>query len=251
MTAPIDALRGSVAHLHTTVEGLTPDQITGPAYPSEWTVADALSHIGSGAVILNRWLDDTITGAPTPDDFAPAVWDVWNGKDAQDQAADALAADRALLDALEAVSANDRDTFTFSFGPRSFDFDGFVGLRLNEHALHTWDVEVAARPDAPVNADAVPVVIDQLAMIVGFTGKPDGPERQVAVRTTDPERNLSLDFGAESVSLTPSEPVDAPDLELAAEAFIRLIYGRLDADHTPTVTGPADLDALRAAFPGA
>ena len=33
-------------------------------------------------------------------------------------------------------------------GPMSVDFDGFVGLRLNEHALHTWDVDAAVDPNA-------------------------------------------------------------------------------------------------------
>jgi hypothetical protein len=50
--------------------------------------------------------------------------------------------------------------------------------------------------------------------------------------------------------LTTTESADIPDLELPAEAFIRLVYGRLDPDHTPAVTGPADLNELRRAFPG-
>jgi hypothetical protein len=41
------------------------------------------------------------------------------------------------------------------------------------------------------------------------------------------------------------------DLALPAEAFIRLVYGRLDPDHTPTFRGDAGaLDRLRAVFPG-
>ena len=40
------------------------------------------------------------------------------------------------------------------------------------------------------------------------------------------------------------------DLELPAEAFARLVYGRLDADHTPSGEyGPA-LDLFRGIFPG-
>jgi hypothetical protein len=38
---------------------------------------------------------------------------------------------------------------------------------------------------------------------------------------------------------------------LPAEAFVRLVYGRLDPDHTPPVeTGGDELDALRKVFPG-
>lgn len=40
-------------------------------------------------------------------------------------------------------------------------------------------------------------------------------------------------------------------VELPAEAFIRLVYGRLDAARTPTVrTEGIELDDLRAVFPG-
>ena len=43
----------------------------------------------------------------------------------------------------------------------------------------------------------------------------------------------------------------APGAGIAAEAFSRLVYGRLDPDHTPAFSGDgALLDALRAVFPG-
>jgi len=39
--------------------------------------------------------------------------------------------------------------------------------------------------------------------------------------------------------------------EIAAEAFVRLIYGRLDAAHTPPVENVGvELDELRQIFPG-
>ena len=37
---------------------LDDDALVRPAYPSEWSIADVLSHIGSGAVIFGRILDD-------------------------------------------------------------------------------------------------------------------------------------------------------------------------------------------------
>jgi len=43
----------------------------------------------------------------------------------------------------------------------------------------------------------------------------------------------------------------ASDLVLPAEAFERLVYGRLDPAHTPDVEGDASLlDELRRVFPG-
>ena len=47
---------------------------------------------------------------------------------------------------LEAATEEQRDAFRLAMGPFAFDFDGMVGLRLSEHVLHTWDIEVAAYP---------------------------------------------------------------------------------------------------------
>jgi hypothetical protein len=45
---------------------------------------------------------------------------------------------------------------------------------------------------------------------------------------------------------------DLPVLRLPVAAFVRLVYGRLDPDHTPAsvVAEGVDLDDLRKAFPG-
>ena len=132
----------------------------------------------------------------------------------------------------------------------TFDFAGFIGLRLNEHALHTWDIEVAFDPHAPVAPDATRLVVDNLQMITRFTGKSTGTEHPIAVHTIEPPRDFTITIGANAVSLEPTEPVDEPDLEIPAEALIRLVYGRMDPDHTPPTRGPADLDELRRVFPG-
>ncbi len=45
--------------------------------------------------------------------------------------------------------------------------------------------------------------------------------------------------------------MDEPDLELPADALIRLVAGRLDPDHTPAgIVGASHLDELRQVFPG-
>ena len=251
MTDILDALTASVDRLHTVVGGLDASQLSGPAYPTEWSVADVLSHLGSGAVILLRRLDDTLAGRPTPDDAAQAVWDAWNAKGPEAQAGDALVADRALLDRLRGLTETERLEFEFAMGPMRFDFDGFAGLRLNEHALHLWDIEVALDPTATVAPGSVAAVVDNLQMITRFTGKPTGTPDSVRVATSDPTRSFVIVLGPDEVAISGSDRVDGPDLELPAEALIRLVYGRLDPVHTPAVRGGADLDVLRAVFPGA
>ena len=73
--------------------------------------------------------------------------------------------------------------------------------------------------------------------------------------TTDPDRRFILETG-ETVALTPSDGEVTPELGLSelrlpAEAFVRLVYGRMDAEHTPPAeVAGVDLDELRQIFPG-
>lgn len=73
--------------------------------------------------------------------------------------------------------------------------------------------------------------------------------------TTDPERTFTVDATPDAVSLSAgtvnSGTADAaPDVHLPAEAFARLIYGRLDPDHTPAGAEAPALDTLRRVYPG-
>ena len=181
----LDALRRSVERLQTIAQDLTDDELVGQAYPSEWTIADVLSHLGSGAVISQRRLAHVLAGTDTPDDFAQGVWDDWNAKTPAAQRTDALAADAAFLDALEALTPDQRDRFEFSMGPIAVDFDGYVGLRLNEHALHTWDIDVAMDPTATIPTDIANQVAGNLDLIARFTAKPTGDTQTVTVVTSD------------------------------------------------------------------
>jgi uncharacterized protein (TIGR03083 family) len=251
MENPLGALRASVDRLHALAVGLDDTQIVSQSYCDDWSIAQVLSHIGSGAVISRRSLQDVMAGTATPDDFNQSVWDEWNAKSPRAQADDALAADEALTQALEAVDESERAGLTFSLGPMSLGFDDMFGLRLNEHVFHTWDIAVMFDDAAGLPGDATALVVDNLSLIARFSGRPDGQDRTLAIRTTDPGRDVSLVLSADGVELEPGEPVQAPELELPAEALSRLVYGRLDPDHTPAFTGDAALlDTLRAIFPG-
>lgn len=252
MADRLAALHHSADRLSALVAGLDADQLSGSAYPTEWSIADVLSHLGSGAVIFHRMVDDGLAGSETPDDFRQLVWDEWNAKAPEQQAADALVADRAFVDRLEGLTAEERDRFTLEMGPMSLDTDGVIGMRLNEHALHVWDIAVALDPTATVEPSSTQCVVDSLQMIARFTAKPTGADRTVTVVTTEPRRGFVITLGADAVTLEPTEPPDEPDLVLPAESFVRLVYGRLDPAHTPEVRDDERvLDELRRAYPGA
>ena len=252
----ISALRHSHDRLRAAVEPLSVDRLEQPSYASEWSVAQVLSHLGSQAEIFSLFLDAGLTGQDPPgrEEFEP-IWASWNGKAPQAQAADALRADEATLERFESLDADQQARLHLKLFGMELDATGLARMRVSEHAIHAWDVLVALDPAATVAPDAVALLIDTLDQLAARSGKPDGQQRKVRVSTTDPGRQFTLETG-EAVTLTPSDGEVTPELGLSelrlpAEAFVRLVYGRMDEAHTPPAeTTGVELDELRPLFPG-
>lgn len=250
MTDRLAVLRASVEHLHHVIDNIDAFDPDVAAYPTEWTIADTMSHIGSGATIMKKNLENTVAAREGDPGFNESVWDEWNAKSPTDQVNDALVADEMLLLALEALSDTEKSAFHFSMGPFELDFDGFVGLRLNEQAMHTWDVEVAVDPSATLSDEVAGAIIDNLQLIIRFAGKAQGEVKELSVRTTNPSRDFMLVFADDALSLGDSAHTGEVDFELPTEAFVRLVYGRLDAEHTPSGVNELHVESLRKSFAG-
>jgi uncharacterized protein (TIGR03083 family) len=249
----IGALRNSHDRLVAIVEPLDVGQLEQPSYASEWSIAQVLSHLGSQAEIFGLWLDASLKGEdpPSREVFGP-IWDSWNARSPEVQASDGLHTDRGALERLESLGPDQLARLHLNLFGMELDATGMARIRVSEHAVHTWDVAVALDPDATVSPDAVGLLVDTIGQFVARAAKPDGVQRRLRVSTTDPEREFILETG-ESVTLTPADGDEGglPELQLPAEALIRLVYGRLDPDHTPPVhASGVDLDELRAIFPG-
>lgn len=251
----IHALRNSHDNLRAGVEALDASQLERPSYASEWSIAEVLSHLGSQAEIFGLFLDAGLAGEDPPgiDTFGP-IWEVWNAKSPQAQAADSLHADEVTLERFESMDAEEQARLRLKIFGMDADITTLARMRLGEHAVHSWDALVALDPTATVAPDAVALLIDTLDQLVGRAGQADGKPRTVQVTTSDPERHFILETG-DSVTLVTAddeapEP-GLPELQLPAEAFVRLIYGRLDADHTPPVESTGvEIAELRPLFPG-
>ncbi len=249
---PIAALRASHNRLRTVAEPLTPEQLRQRGYPSEWSIAQVLSHIGSGAEINAMVVDAGLAGQEPPGrDVFPPIWDRWNVMSPDQQAADGLRFDAALVDKLEA-NADSQARFTIWGGDT--DIRGVARARLSEHGIHTWDVAVALDPSATILPEAVEIVVDLITRVASWTAKPSPWTGVVKVSTTDPDREFRLTLGEKSTmdSWTPdSVPPDAT-LVMPTEALIRLLSGRLDPGHTPATVTAAGItvDALREVFQG-
>jgi uncharacterized protein (TIGR03083 family) len=248
----IAALQSSVERLAALVAPLDDDAIVAQAHPTEWSVAEVLSHLGSGAVIFARRIADGLAGVETPEEFNPSVWAEWDAKSPRAQVDDALVADAAFAAQVAAVPQADRDRFTTSFGPMTIGFDRAVGMRLSEHLLHEWDVRVTLDPAAALASDGAGHVIGNLGPIVAFSGKSTGGSDTVVIATTDPEGQWAVTTTPDGLTFDRIDTWDEVHVTMPTEALVRLIYGRLPPEHTPdSVEADADtLHRLRAMFPG-
>lgn len=256
----IATLRESHDRLAGLVQPMTPDEIRDKSYCRDWSNAQVLSHLGSGAEIALVTLPGALgTGEPAGSEAFQPIWDVWNAKTPDAQAADAIESDERHVATLEGLSDAELAAARLDFFGMQLDAVGMIRLRLGEHVLHTWDLAVMQDPDATVQADAVELLIDNVPQFLApRLGKPLPEPFAVRITTTDPARDYLLTSG-ESISVTdwPGDLSEAdadavPHVTMPAEALLRLSYGRLDGEHTPaSVSGDQDtLDKLRAIFPG-
>jgi uncharacterized protein (TIGR03083 family) len=249
----IDALHSSHERLVALVADLDADAVREPSYAEKWTIADVLSHLGSGAEIDALRVRAAVEHRDNPGlEVNQPIWDRWNAKSPDEQAADVIGADAASLATIDAVSGDQRRAAHLTFGPLELDFAGVVGLRLGEHALHTWDIAVALDPAAVVSADAVALIAEHtLLRTAGWAAKPTGRTFALNLRTHE-GREFALRLEAESAGVsTGSAPGAAGTLALSDEQLVRLVYGRLDeAPGARLDAAGVTLDDVRAAFPG-
>jgi uncharacterized protein (TIGR03083 family) len=248
----IAALRAEHDVLAGLVRSLTDDQLATTSGAAEWTVAQALSHLGSGAEIgrapIARAAGETVAAEDNQ-----TIWARWDGSAPRAQAEGFLEHNGRWLETVEALTPEQRSSLTVDLGflPEPVPLLTAVGMRLSEVANHSWDVRVAFDPDAGVDAGSASVLVDLLAGPVGFMlnflAKPAELANPVSLAV--PGAGLVIDDAVTVVDdlESPSATFNGP-----AEAFVRLVSGRLKEPYVNgvTVEGSVTLDELRRVFPG-
>ncbi len=251
----IKALRANHAELEALVSAVSADQLNGPSGASEWTVAQVLSHLGSGAEITLNTIATAVPGATPGTEDNQTIWDRWDAASAEEQASWFLEHDERLLALLEGLTPEQRETLTVDMGflPEPASLSLALGMRLNEIAAHAWDARVGVDPAAGLDEESAELLAEHLAgdlgFLLGFSGKADQLSQRAVVAVDG--YALVID---ESVKVV----VGASEGETATftgplEAAIRLLSGRLKPEFTPagvSVSGNVTMDELRKAFPG-
>ncbi|RZT27618.1 uncharacterized protein (TIGR03083 family) [Kribbella sp. VKM Ac-2569] len=247
----VAALRANHDDLAALVPTLSDQQLRGRSGAAEWTVAQALSHLGSGAEISRKPIA-IAAGEHVEAEDNQSIWARWNAASPADQAAGFIKHNAAYLDTVDGLSAEQRDLqIDMGILPQPVPLVVALGLRLNEVASHSWDVRVGVDPSATLDPDSAELLIDlfagPLGFLLGFSSKADQLEQEV--RLAIPGGSIEI-----TDAVTVADAVDDPTatFEGPAEAVVRLLTGRLGAEHAAgvTVTGNVTLDELRQVFPG-
>ncbi|MFI5613215.1 maleylpyruvate isomerase N-terminal domain-containing protein [Amycolatopsis sp. NPDC051903] len=240
----LNALNGSSARLSAIVADLPEDALRAESYATGWTVAQVLSHLGSAAEICSALVERGLAGDRTPpsaDDTRP-VWARWDAMSAEEQRSSWYEADRRHRDLL--ASAGETTVIPYFAGLLSVT--EYAGYRLSEQSLHAWDIEVQTNPSATIPESNL--LWERLDLVVTRFHNAEVKARLAPMRIGLPDAALVIDG---EVHLEPAD-VTSPDAEIAGDrdAVLRLFYGRnRDADGLK-VAGAAQLDDLRALFPG-
>jgi uncharacterized protein (TIGR03083 family) len=257
--AVIAAYRSGFDDLAGLVARLSDDDLARTSAADRWTIAQVLSHLGSGAEISQAVMRAALAGEPHPgQEFTKSVWARWDAMPAREQADTFVTANKALAELYESLDSGARENLRVDVGfmPAPVDVATTVQLRLSELTLHSWDVRVTFDPGATLPADATALLL-QGTLPLSWIGKADalgGRTAVVAVTTTEPSSAFALRLeDPVSVGALPDDADADGTLALPAEAWVRLVAGRLGAGRTTEgvrVTGAADLDLLRRVFPG-
>ncbi|WP_127504741.1 maleylpyruvate isomerase family mycothiol-dependent enzyme [Actinoplanes solisilvae] len=253
----IAVLRSEHDNLASIVPGLSAEQLTGASGASDWTVADVLSHLGSGAELTRAGLRAALDGTDAPGmEFNQGVWDRWNALSPQDQASAWLGSDAALLADLEAVPEERHDDVkvALSFLPEPLPLASFAAMRLSEVVQHSWDVRAGLDPAATLPEASALLLAEHLSnglsFMLGFMGKPAAVREHAVIGIGETSYRIVL---TDQVRLTTEDVPTTATFTGELEAALRLVYGRLTPEYTPAgveVKGNISLDELRAAFPG-
>jgi uncharacterized protein (TIGR03083 family) len=248
----ITALRAEHDTLAGLVRTLSEDQLAATSGAAEWTVAQALSHLGSGAEIGRAPIAGA-AGETVAAEDNQTIWARWDSSAPRAQAEGFLEHNSRWLDLVEALTPEQRSSLTVDLGflPEPVSLLTALGMRLNEVANHSWDVRVAFDPQAGVDAGSAAALVDLLAGPVGFMlgwlAKP--AELAAPVSVAIPGAGLVIDDAVTVVDHleSPSATFNGPQ-----EAFVRLVNGRLKEPYVDgvTVEGSVTLDELRRVFPG-
>jgi uncharacterized protein (TIGR03083 family) len=255
LDASIAAMRTNHDQLVDLVGTASAEDLRRTSGATDWTVADVLSHLGSGSELWLVRLRAAIEGVEVGELDNHAVWDRWNAMTPEQQAGSFVDAEAALVETLESLDAGQRRDLLvdLGFSPAPSPLSHVVGMRLVEVANHAWDARAGLDAQAALEPSSATLTLQgfagELAFMLGFSTKPTELSEPTVVVADG--FTVRID---EAVSVVEGEAQDATATFTGPrESVVRLLSGRLRPERTPDaveVSGNVSLEDLRKVFPG-
>ncbi len=225
---------------------LTPEQWELPSACAEWQVRDVVSHLLGGAerqaesMERGRGGDSNPPAGFVPPD--PAALSATNAQRDIDRrnllAGNYLEAFDASYEALhsqfDAFGEGSWDTLCWHVRRGAMTAASYVELRIQEIAIHDWDIRSAFQPDAGLDPNCVPVLLDMSPTWLGMCFRPSARLAKPVVYgfNVGPEepRQFRMNVTGDAFQMVPGQASQA-DLSLSAtaEQYLLFTYGRLTA----------------------
>ena len=91
----VESLRRSHDRLADIVDDLGPGGVEAQSYCTDWSIAQVMSHIGTGSEMFGFMVEAALTGGDAPGrETMEPIWASWNERSPQRQAEDGLSATR-------------------------------------------------------------------------------------------------------------------------------------------------------------
>ena len=130
----ISALRKSHDLLRAHVQPMDATAVQSPSYASEWSIAQVLSHLGSGAEIFGLFLASGLRGEDPPGRTRSArSGRAGTSARRRHRRPTAWPPTRSCSTSIEALDAGQRASLRLNLFGMDMDLTGLVGMRLNEH----------------------------------------------------------------------------------------------------------------------
>jgi uncharacterized protein (TIGR03083 family) len=244
------------------LEQLPPEGWTEQSACRDWQVYQVVSHIGSQPEITGAVLRAGVRGEPPmTDEERRAIWDRFDNYRPDEVFPAYRANNEAWYRLVDSFSEEELgQTIQWFAGPMTIA--GMLASRLNEQALHTWDIRWARDRNAKLTPEVVSTLIEgnlapfRVKQLTRVEAAPRLSGHTIQLHLRDPEGavHFILDPDGAQARQGNAAPV-ALSAELPAEGFVRLIWGRYDvrlglASGELKLSDDSLADELQALFPG-
>ena len=251
----VQALRSEYEHLARHLRSLDADGLAAPSACEGWSAADVAAHLAWNARLYVRSLGMGLAGeAPPPAPSGGVVAKITPDfvrdrsievrKKLGDGVLDSFEEHNAhFIDMLDDLDPAVRDTLTVPFLDFTYPLRRLIGQRINEVAIHSWDVRSPADAQAALLQDAALVSIELWRDTIERHLRP-GPETRTRI---EPAGGGAFDVtGGEAPSTGP--PSGDADATLAgtASAVALFLSGRTGLDTLDVGGDPAAAESFAA-----